>query len=254
MTTSCSWRRRGLRAGALTAALAGAAVVVCGPALAHVRVDPSTATQGGYATVTFRVPTESDTASTVALTIDLPTDTPLASVRLRPLPGWTGSVSTAALPAPVDVGDLRLSEAPRAVTWTAQAGQGVTPGQFQEFSISIGPLPATEHLALPATQTYSDGEVVHWDQPATPGGAEPERPAPELTLTPAVDGAGSAGTTAGASAGTATVAATAGPGARQTAVTASRSDPTARVLGAGGLAVGVLGVGAGVLGRRRDRA
>jgi Domain of unkown function (DUF1775) len=35
---------------------------------------------------------------------------------------------------------------------------------------------------LPATQTYSDGTVVKWDQLTPADGAEPERPAPELTL------------------------------------------------------------------------
>jgi hypothetical protein len=34
-----------------------------------------------------------------------------------------------------------------------------------------------------ATQTYSDGTVVHWDQPTPPGGAEAEYPAPTLALT-----------------------------------------------------------------------
>jgi hypothetical protein len=33
-------------------------------------------------------------------------------------------------------------------------------------------------------QTYSDGEVVAWDQPTPEGGAEPERPAPAFAITP----------------------------------------------------------------------
>jgi Domain of unkown function (DUF1775) len=38
-------------------------------------------------------------------------------------------------------------------------------------------------VSFPATQTYSDGTVVHWDQPTPPGGAEAEYPAPTLALT-----------------------------------------------------------------------
>ena len=249
MTIDVPWCRRGLRAGILTISLAGAAVAVCGPALAHVRVTPSTATQGSYATLTLRVPTESDTASTVGLTVDLPIDTPLASVLLRPLPGWTGAVTSAPLPAPVDVGDLRLTRAPRTVTWTAQPGQGVAPGQFQEFAINVGPLPTAQRLSLPATQTYSDGQVVHWDQPTSPGGAEPEHPAPELTLAPA----SAAAVDAGAGGATA-VTATAGPSTGQDVVEAAGSDTTARALGVGGLVVGAAGVAVGLLGPRRARA
>ena len=44
-------------------------------------------------------------------------------------------------------------------------------------------LPDTQAVSLPATQTYSDGTVVKWEQPTPPGGAEPEYPAPELALT-----------------------------------------------------------------------
>jgi hypothetical protein len=44
-------------------------------------------------------------------------------------------------------------------------------------------LPDNQTVTLRATQTYSDGTVVKWDQPTPPGGAEPEYPAPELALT-----------------------------------------------------------------------
>ena len=46
-------------------------------------------------------------------------------------------------------------------------------------------LPNTDAVSLPATQTYNDGMVVHWDQPPLPGGGEPEHPMPMLTLTQA---------------------------------------------------------------------
>ena len=36
-------------------------------------------------------------------------------------------------------------------------------------------------VLLPATQTYSDGEVVRWDEPTPSSGEEPEHPAPALS-------------------------------------------------------------------------
>ena len=47
----------------------------------------------------------------------------------------------------------------------------------------MGPFPkGAGSLSLPATQTYSDGTVVKWDQPTPAGGKEPEHPAPTLKL------------------------------------------------------------------------
>ena len=46
-------------------------------------------------------------------------------------------------------------------------------------------MPNTDTVSLPATQTYSDGTVVHRDQPPLPSGGEPEHPMPMLTLTQA---------------------------------------------------------------------
>ncbi|MBF6150404.1 DUF1775 domain-containing protein, partial [Nocardia nova] len=60
-----------------------------GTAAAHVTVDAPGATQGGYAVATFRVPTESDTAGTTALTVTLPN---LKSARTEPIPGWSAKV------------------------------------------------------------------------------------------------------------------------------------------------------------------
>jgi len=77
------------RVGAVSATAAAIVLAVAGPASAHVTVNPNTAAQGAYAKVSFRVPTESDTASTTKLEVDLPADTPIASVAVKPLPGWT---------------------------------------------------------------------------------------------------------------------------------------------------------------------
>jgi hypothetical protein len=88
---------------ATTAALAAVALAIAAPlsASAHVRVDPDQASPGGYTVLTFRVPTESATAGTVKLEVDLPTATPFTSVSYQPVAGWSAKVTTSTLPKPV---------------------------------------------------------------------------------------------------------------------------------------------------------
>jgi len=188
-------RRFTLRAAAALAA--GAALAVAAPlaASAHVRIDPSTAAAGGYSYVNFRVPTESATASTIGLTIQLPTDTPFTSVSYEATPGWTVKVNDGTLPKPVTIDGSTIKTAPTSVTFTATNG-GIAPGQFGIFTLSLGKVPDTGKVLLPATQTYSDGSVVKWDQPTPASGEEPEHPAPTLYINDAPPAGGSAAVTA----------------------------------------------------------
>jgi len=156
-----------------------------GIALAHVTVNPSSVAAGSYSKLTFRVPNESPTAGTVSLTVTLPTDHPFASVSVKQVPGWTVVPTKTTLPAPVTEGNTTIKEAVTTITWTADAGVQIGPGEFGEFDISVGPVPEVESLSFPATQTYSDGEVVQWNEPTPASGEEPEHPAPTLTVTEA---------------------------------------------------------------------
>jgi periplasmic copper chaperone A len=155
-----------------------ALVAAAGVASAHVTVSSQDATPGGYGKLTFRVPNESDTASTIRIRIQIPTDQPLASLSTMPVPGWTASLSRTQLDPPVG----EITEAVSVVEFTADAGGGVAPGQFQEFSLSGGPFPDAESLTFPVVQTYSDGSESAWIEPTVDGQAEPESPAPVLTL------------------------------------------------------------------------
>jgi uncharacterized protein YcnI len=168
---------------ALVAAVIGA-LALAGTADAHVTVDPAQAVQGGYTRVAFRVPTESDTASTTKLDVFLPTDQPVASVATMPVPGWTATLQTTKLANPITTDDGgKVTDAVSQITWTATGDAATKPGQFQEFPVSLGPLPKTGSLTFKALQTYSDGSVVRWIDLTTPGGTEPAHPAPVLTLT-----------------------------------------------------------------------
>ncbi len=157
-------------------------------AQAHVRVNPDTAAAGSYATLTFKVPTESATASTTQLEVDLPTDHPFGSVSYQPVPGWTATVTTSKLAKPVTTDDGTITEAPTKIVWKADASSAIEPGQFQTFPISVGPVPKVASITFAAKQTYSDGTVVAWDQPTPKSGAEPEHPAPVLNITAAQAG------------------------------------------------------------------
>jgi uncharacterized protein YcnI len=177
------------RTAAVLAAGTVAVLTLASPAAAHVTVNPNNATQGGYAKVAFRVPNEKATASTVKLEVALPADTPIRSVSLRPLAGWTGSTETTTLPTPITTENGEITEAVTKITWTADAGVAIQPGQFQEFEVSLGPLPEVDQIVFKALQTYSDGDVVRWIDEPTNDGSEPEHPAPVLRLAP---GAGDA--------------------------------------------------------------
>ena len=217
-----------------------------GPASAHVTVSSTDATPGGYGKVVVRVPSESESASTTKVAVTMPADTPFAGVRAKPHPGWAVKVDEQKLPEPVQVGDLTLTDAVRTVTWTADPGHGIAPNMFDEFELSIGPFPdQPTTLTFPAVQTYSDGEVVRWTQPTPPGGEEPEHPAPVLELT--ADGAAS-----GHHDGAEDVAVTVSDESPDTAASDDDSDALARGIAIGGLAVGVVALGASMRRRLRE--
>jgi uncharacterized protein YcnI len=159
-----------------------------GVASAHVGVSSEDAAAGGFGKVTFRVPNESDTASTTKIRIQVPTDTPFASLRTQPVPGWTAALTRTPLDPPVTDDDgNQITEAVSVVDFTADAG-GIAPGEFQEFSLSGGPFPDAESLTFPVVQSYSDGNEAAWIEPSVDGQSEPEHPAPVLSL--AADPAG----------------------------------------------------------------
>lgn len=221
------------RASAAVVAALGLALLPAAHAAAHVTVSSPDAAPGGFGKLVFRVPSESSTANTTALTIELPTDTPFRFVNVGAVPGWTAELVTEELPEPVEQDGFTLTEAVTRVTWTAD-GDGLRPHEFTEFELSVGPFPeGVDQLMFPATQTYSDGEVVAWADPPNEDGSEPEHPAPVLALT----AGGDTDPTADGAAGT--------PASDDDA-----SDGLARGLGIAGLVLGAAALVVALLGRR----
>lgn len=218
---------RALITAAAAAALFTATLSLGSPiASAHVHVDAEGAAPGSTSVLTFRVPGESESgALTTQFSVALPD---VASARTEVMPGWTARLDRDAASGTV-----------RSVTWTAAAAAGISTDQFGLFRVSVT-LPDATTVTLPATQTYSDGQVVNWDQPELPGGGEPEFPAPVLELTPG-GGGHDHGPTASA---TPTPAVSAAP-------SPVAADDTARWLAGAALVVAAVGVAAALFRGRR---
>lgn len=227
-----------LKGGSALSVAAGLTALGLAPAAAHVTATSTSTAAEGYTQVTFSVPNESETASTDRLELTLPTDTPFASVRVKPVEGWSAEVTKEKLATPATVGEGAITEAAATITWTADAEHAIDPGEFQAFTVSVGPLPAEgTTVVLPVSQGYTDGRTVAWDEPAAEGQGEPAHPAPSLVVTAAEEGH-------------------AGGAAQAAERTAAQDASTGTALGWAGLVAGLLGLVAGVAalvrGRRRS--
>jgi uncharacterized protein YcnI len=218
---------------------AGALLAIAAPlaASAHVEVTPNTAAAGTYADITFRVPTESATATTTKVEVDIPAATPFANVSYVAVPGWNAELVTETLPKPIIVEKTQLTEAVTRVIWTAQPGSEIRENEIRQFTLSVGPVPDTGKIVLNALQTYSDGSVVKW----TGTGENADHPSPVLYVNdePVAEHDADAVTTPVAAHGS------------ETTTAAPSSDTLARVLGIGGLVVGAVSVVLSVVTLRR---
>lgn len=178
-------RRAGAGLACVLASMAalGLVLLVSAPgASAHVTASSSGAAQGGYGQITFTVPSESATSNTTKIVVQIPADTPIASVRTQPVPGWTAAIATQTLPQPVSIAGRDITTAVDTITWTATAG-GLGPTEYQTFSFSGGPLPMSDTITFKAIQYYADGSQVSWiDVPAPGSTEEPDHPAPVVSL------------------------------------------------------------------------
>ncbi len=134
------------------AAIAGLAIAAT--ASAHVEVEADgDAVAGQPARLVFRVPNERDDAATVTIEIQMPQDVDLTDVVADEVEGWTITTTT------------RDGDIVDTITWDA-TGPGLVGEDSVELPVAVGPLPAVESLTFPTVQTYDDGEVVRWIEPA----------------------------------------------------------------------------------------
>ncbi len=179
-----------------TAAVAATAVMISAvPASAHVTALPGEVTAGSFATVTFRVPNESDTAATSKLVLEMPQNNTFAFTFVQPHPEWTHKVQRSSAEVGVGV---------QSVTWKAGSRPSrIAPGDFDEFKILTGPFAAGQ-VCFKAAQYYDDGTIVKWDEVPTAEVPNPAHPAPCITVV-AAPAAGVAAPTSADAAGSAVI-------------------------------------------------
>jgi uncharacterized protein YcnI len=229
---------------AVPAVAAAAVALAAVPASAHVTISPQSAAQGGSdLQVTFRVPNEEAKAATTQVEVAFPTDQPIASVLVQPVPGWTAKVDTVTLATPIHTDDGDISQVVSKITWS---GGSIAPGQYGAFPVLFGQLPsAGSQVVFKAVQTYSNGDVVRWIDQAQAGQPEPDHPAVVMALTKNAEATGAA-----VAAATTT---SSSRGSSSTTAVASSSDSTSRGLGIAGLAVGVLSLAMAAFAITRSR-
>jgi uncharacterized protein YcnI len=170
-------RRFLLRSSAGVAVAALVTLLGIGTASAHVSIEPATAQRGSFTTLTFRVPNELSDSATTRLRVQLPPDHPMTSVLVRPVPGWTVTLEKQ---GPTAGQEGNQVETVSVITWE---GGRIEPGYYENFEVTLGPLPDTgEVLYFPAIQYYDNGTEVPWIERPSADGTEPEAPAPELIL------------------------------------------------------------------------
>jgi periplasmic copper chaperone A len=223
-------------------ALLAAAAALAAPAAAsaHVTLQPKTASAGSFTVLDVRVPNETDNATTTKVDVQFPAG--FAEASYQSTPGWTVKVVKAKLDKPVKTDDGVVTEGVSRITWTADgAKDGIAPGQFRDFPLSVQIPDNGEHaLTFKALQTYDNGEVVRWI-----GAPSSEHPAPVVQVS---DAATTGHVEASTTAATQNAAAS----------TSSSDDDSGNGLSIVALIVGglglLVGIGALVTSRRRTRA
>ncbi|MFD6691755.1 DUF1775 domain-containing protein [Micromonospora aurantiaca (nom. illeg.)] len=255
--------RQGRWAAALLAAVLAGTVGWPGAANAAgvtVTTSPAQVRQGDAIELSVLVPADKPGTRTTRIELTMPADAPIGEVYPLSVPDWAPTITTRTLDQPVPgMHAAELNQVTHSVSWLRMPGTGTGPARLP---LGMGPMPATDRLTFTVTQTYDDGTVVRWADPA--GGAHP---APALDLLPPLPGTvthdGGAGTNGGAHGGHGAAGAPGDAGGAQggapggTAPAAGAADdgPSADLLLGGGLLAGLAGgaaIGWLLSRRRRD--
>ncbi|MFD6634321.1 DUF1775 domain-containing protein [Micromonospora chalcea] len=257
--------RQGRWAAALLAAVLAGAVSWPGAASAAgvtVTTSPAEVRQGDAIQLSVVVPADRPGSRTTKIELTMPPDAPIGEVYPLSVPDWAPTITTRTLDQPVPgMHAAELNQVTHAVTWLRVPGTGSGAAQLP---LGMGPMPATDRLTFTVVQTYADGTVVRWADPA--GG---KHPAPTVELLPPLPGTmthnGDPGTNGGAHSGHGAAGGAQGgvPGGVQNgapngaapAAGAADDGPSADLLLGGGLLAGLAGgaaIGWLLSRRRRD--
>jgi hypothetical protein len=141
-------------------------LALAGPALAHVQVSADKTTAG---------------ATNVTLTFNGEAENPAAGIKSERV----------VLPAGIAPADVSLVKAPAGWTYTRNpdgftvGGKALKTGTNAVWSVKVAKLPDGEtRLSFKTLETYGNGDISRWIELQQPGQAEPDNPAPLLTLKP----------------------------------------------------------------------
>lgn len=168
---------------AVALAAVAAALALAAPASAHVGVSPSEAPADDYAKLDFSVPHGCDGSPTTELRIKIPRSVPSVTPQVHP--GW--DLSTRQGPKdPVELHGEKVTRGVSEIVWTVADAEPLPDGLLDIFGASVR-LPAGEPgdvLHFPAIQRCADG-VTRWIQVPVAGESahDLDEPAPAVTLT-----------------------------------------------------------------------
>jgi periplasmic copper chaperone A len=157
----------------VAAAIATGALAVPAAAQAHVSLHPNVVPAGAFATLSLRVPNETDNLTTTKIAVQMPPG--FLDVSAAPPPGWKFSEKTTKLAKPVKTDD---GEVDSQVSEIDFSGGKLPPGEFVQLPISVViPGKAGDVLAFKTVQTYSDGSTARWIGPPSD-----DHPAPTIDV------------------------------------------------------------------------
>ncbi|BCB82540.1 hypothetical protein GCM10022251_79220 [Phytohabitans flavus] len=165
------FRNRRTAVVALGAAVFGA-LALASPASADVTANPSEATRGDGAKVTFRLSEDRPGAYTTKVQLIAPVDNPIGEIYPMSQDDWAPATETRTLDEAVaGLHGMPVTETTASITWSRVDPKPASTPPV-ELTVSMGPMPSEgDELAFTLVQTYSDGTVVRWADAA--GGAHP---------------------------------------------------------------------------------
>lgn len=236
--------------GAATIGVVAAIVLgTAASASAHVEATSTSTAANSYTTATFSVPHGCDGSPTTALRFHVPSS--IIEVTPTVNPNWDITKTTEPYTSPSAAADDESAEDAgervTSITYTAKTPLPADERDTFSLSFSLPDGKAGDVVSLPVTQTCEQGST-EWDQAQKAGQAEPEHPAPSITLTAAATGDDDAATDDGAATDDDTAAA-----ASSSTASSASSDPdlVGRFLGLGGLVLGAAGLVVAVAATRR---
>jgi len=159
-------------------------LAIAAPALGHVTVPDGAAVPSGSSSVIhLRVPHGCDGAATDTIEVQLPDG--VVSAKPEHVPGWTLEVESVESAPYAEYGTTK-TERVGVIRWS---GGDLPDFAFYDFGIRATFLldPGTV-VGIPVVQKCGDAEIA-WIEPVVEGQAEPEHPAPTITIGDAVPAA-----------------------------------------------------------------